>query len=90
MITTYEIFHGLVDTDPSEFFKINQNKTRGHRCNVVLNKCRLDVRRNFYPQRIVKEWNYLSANIVKAKDAITFEKLFDRLHRDSKFEYKLN
>ena len=25
MITTYNIFHGLVDTDPSKFFKINQN-----------------------------------------------------------------
>ena len=30
MITTYKIFHGLVDTDPSsKFFKINQNKTKG-------------------------------------------------------------
>ena len=54
MITTYKIFHGLVDTDPSKFFKINQNKTRGHRYKIVLNKCRLDVRKNFYSQRIVK------------------------------------
>ena len=30
------------------------------------------------------------ANIPEAKDVITFEKLFDRLHGDSKFEFKLN
>ena len=90
MITTYKIFHGLVDTDPSNFFKINQNKTRGHRYKIVLNKCRLNARKNFYSQRIVKEWNCLPANIVEAKDVITFEKLFDRLHGDSKFEFKLN
>ena len=90
MITTYKVFHGLVDTDPSKFFKINQNKTRGHRYKIVLNKCRLDVRKNFYSQRIVKEWNCLPSNIVEAKDVITFEKLFDRLHGDSKFEFKLN
>ena len=67
---------------------INQNKTRAHRYKIVLNKCRLDVRKNFYSQRIVKEWNCLPSNIVEAKDVITFEKLFDRLHGDSKFEFK--
>ena len=57
MITTYKIFHGLVDADPSKFFKINHNKTRGHRYKIVLNKFRLDVRKSFNSQRIVKEWN---------------------------------
>ncbi len=90
MITTYKIFHGLIDTDPSKFFKINDNKTRGHKYKIVLNKCRLDVRKNFYSQRIIKEWNCLPADIVEAKNAITFEKLFDRLHGDSKYEFKLN
>ena len=90
MITTYKIFHGLIDTDPSKFFKINDNKTRGHKYKIVLNKCRLDVRKNFYLQRIAKEWNCLPADIVEAKNAITFEKLFDRLHGDSKYEFKLN
>ena len=90
MITNYKILHGLVDIDPSKFFKILQNKTRGHRYEIVLNKCRLDVRKNFYSQRIVKEWNCLQSNIVEAKDVITFEELFDRLHGESKFEFKLN
>ena len=43
----------------------------------------LDVRKNFYSQRMVKEWNCLPANIVDAKDVIISEKLFDRLNRDS-------
>ena len=90
MITTYKIFHGPVDTDSSKFFKINQNKTKGHRYKIVLNKCRLDVRKNFFSQQIVKEWNCLPTNIVEAKDVIIFERLFDRLHGDSKFEFKLN
>ena len=59
------------------------NKTRGHKYKIVLNECRLDVRKNFYSQRIVKGWNCLPANIVDAKDVITFEKLFDRLYGDS-------
>ena len=70
---------------------------RGHRYKIVLNKCRLDVRKNFYSQPIVKEWNCLPANIVNAKDGTTFEELgtsfeelFDRLHGDSKYEFKLN
>ena len=90
MITTYKIFHGLIDADPSMFFKLNNNKTRGHRFKIVLNKCRLNVRKNFYSQRVIQEWNSLPADIVEAKDVITFEKLFDSLHGNSKFELKLN
>ena len=89
MITTYKLFHGLIDADPSKFFKLNDNKTRGHKFKIVLNKCRLDVRKNFYSQRIIKEWNCLPASIVEAKDVIHFEKIFDSLHGDSKFVFKL-
>jgi ribonucleases P/MRP protein subunit RPP40 len=89
MITTYKLFHGLIDADPSKFFKLNDNKTRGHKFKIVLNKCRLDVRKNFYSQRIIKEWNCLPASIVEAKDVIHFEKLFDSLHGDSKFVFNL-
>ena len=63
----------LQTNDGEHLFKITQNKTRGHTYKIVLNKCRLDAEKNFYSQRIVKEWNCLPANIVKAKDAITFE-----------------
>ncbi len=75
MITTYKLFHGLIDANPLKFFKCNDNKTRGHRYQVVLIKCRLDIRNKFYSQRIVKEWNSLPANVVDAKDVGTFEKL---------------
>ena len=79
MIKTYKIFHGFVDTGPSKLFKINQNKTRGHKYKIVLNKYRLDARINFYSQQIVKEWTCLPVNIVEAKDVITFEELFDKI-----------
>ena len=49
MFTTYKLFHGLIDADPSKFFKLGGNKTRGRKFKIVLNKCRLDVRKNFFP-----------------------------------------
>ena len=57
MITIYKLFHGLIDADPSKFIKLNDNKARGHKFKIVLNKCRLDVRKNFYSKRIIKERN---------------------------------
>ena len=67
MITTYKICHGFNDSDPFKFLKVNENKTRGHRYRIMLNKCRLDVKKNFHSQRMVKEWNCLPVNIVKER-----------------------
>ena len=89
MITIYKLFHGLIDANPLKFFKCNDNKTRGHRYKVVLNKCRLDIRKNFYSQRIIKEWNSLPANVVDAKDVVTFEQFYDSLNGNSKFKFRV-
>ena len=92
MITTYIKYFmaSLTLTPQSSSRSTTIRQGVGDKYTIVLNKCRLDVRKNFYSQRIVKDWNSLPANMVEAKDVITFEKLFDRIHGGYKFEFELN
>ena len=89
MITTYKIFHGLIDTNVSNFFRINRNNNRGHNFKIVLEKCRLNIRKQFYSQRVVNDWNRLPSDVVNAKDVLTFEKLYDFLNKDTQYVFEL-
>ncbi len=90
MITTFKLFHGLIDTESSRFFKINNNRTRGHEFKIVVNKSRLDIRKHFFSQRVINEWNSLKKEIVNADNVLNFEKLYDSFRRDEKYNFCTN
>ena len=64
-IEVFKISNGHENTDPSTFFKIKTGKiTRGRDFALVKGQSRLDVRKYYFSQRTVNEWNKLSADCV--------------------------
>ena len=81
IIATFKILTGLVDVDASSLFTLSQtSNTRGHDMKLFkkrLNKG-LNLRKHFFTQRGVDNWNRLPAKVVKAKTTNQFKISFDK------------
>ena len=76
MIEVIEVFKFLKDinkTDSGQWFHLANNvRTRGHRLKLVKNRSRLDIRKNFFSQRVVNDWNSLPEVVVEAESINSF------------------
>jgi len=65
LILTYKILFGLTDMNQSDFFTFadRTHSTRGHAYKLLLSHFRVDVRKCFFAERIVKPWNNLPAEL---------------------------
>jgi len=63
LLHTYKIMFRYVDTDKDAFFKLVDSAivTRGHNYKLYANYSRVDARKHFFCNRIVKTWNSLKA-----------------------------
>ena len=68
----FKIMKGIVDLNYRTFFKLSTNNTRGHELKLFKQRSRLNVRRNFFSQRIVKSWNELPEEIVNCTTVLHF------------------
>jgi len=77
LIYTYKILCGHVDVDFNNFFRFNNNSTRGHCYKLHVNCCRVDVRKNFFTNRIIHTWNKLPLNEYSFRNLNAFKVLLD-------------
>ena len=77
MITTFKMSHGMIDTDSEVFFERSTSVTRGHNLKLFKFASSSSLRKNYFSNRVINEWNNLPATIVNAKSVIEFEKLYD-------------
>jgi hypothetical protein len=69
----YKILFGIVDVDYSTMFSLNTaQRTRGHDYKLNVQRSRLETRRHFFSNRIVKLWNSLPAQPQHFKSYKTF------------------
>ena len=74
VIQVYKIIHGIDRIEISMFFKLaNDERTRGHRYNIVKQRCRTNKRKIFFSNRIVDTWNSLPPEIVESPNINTFK-----------------
>ena len=72
----FKIVHGLMDIEFDDWFSFNTNNTRGHSLKLNVNRSRLDIRKHFLCNRVIKMWNNLPESVVslnsleKFKDSI--------------------
>jgi len=61
LIETFKILNGYYDIDWSNLFTLNHTShgTRGHHLKLQKHQCRLQVRADFFANKIVNEWNCL-------------------------------
>ena len=87
IIMVLKIMKGIVDLNYTTFFKLSTNNTRGHELKLFKQRSRLNVRRNFFSQRIVESWNALPEEIVSCTTVLHFEKLYDSFHCERKYNF---
>ena len=69
---------GLSNVDYREFFKISVNrKTRGHRMKLEKNRSKSNIRKYFFSQRVVNEWNGLPESVIEAESVNSFKNRYD-------------
>lgn len=78
-LEVFKIVQGLESTDQSVFFELSEdNRTRRHQLKSKMHHCRLiDVRKCFFSQRIISEWNNLPKEAMCDTTVNSFESKID-------------
>ena len=89
LIETFKILSKKYDPDVCEgFIDLREDSiTRGHSLKIFKHGCRLNVRKNCFPNRIVDVWNALPEQVVSAKSVESFEGRLDKFLRGQDFVY---
>ena len=81
MIEAFKLLKGIAKLDYSLFFKLSGDfKVRGLTYNIVKNSFRLDVRKNFFSNRVMDAWNELPQYVVNVETVNSFKARFDKFY----------
>ena len=85
LIEVFKILKGFSKVDYTHFFQLVKNsKTRGNKYKLVKSRSRLDIRKHFFSQRVVNEWNKLPNSVVEAECVNSFKNKYDSYVRREK------
>ena len=80
LIQTFKVLKGIDKVDYRKFFRLNAvSRTRGHSLKLSKSRSRLEIRKNFFSQRVVNSWNNLPQTVVDADSVNSFKNLLDRV-----------
>ena len=94
MIQTYKFVNKVDDVDATKFFHFSSMQ-HGHATRQAASisgneavpslglsrsQCKLELRNNFYSQRVVEPWNALPAEVQRASSVDDFKMKYDRFH----------
>ncbi len=78
MIEVYKYINGYYKTERPQFDLFTSSRdTRGNSLKLNKNRHRLDVRGNYFSERVVNTWNSLPDSVVRAPSVNTFKSQFD-------------
>jgi Reverse transcriptase (RNA-dependent DNA polymerase)/Endonuclease-reverse transcriptase len=78
MILTYKILHKKVDLGRNILRLNRDSRTRGHSLKLSKRQSRLNIRKNFFVNRIVDRWNGLQEGVVDSISVDAFKRAYDR------------
>jgi len=66
LIETFKVVNRKYDINPELFFQLDEGDRRGHDQKLFKKRFRLNVRKYAFSNRVIDNWNLLSANCVTA------------------------
>ena len=91
MIDVFKYVHGIYDTDRPHFEPsrtTTSKETRGHSLKLTKQHCRLNMRGNYFSQRVINTWNSLPDTVVTAPTVNCFKCRLDAFWIDSPAMYE--
>ena len=74
---------GLDRVDADSLFPMSDTTTRGHSRKIFVQYSRLELRKTFFSQRVVKDWNSLPQSVVEAESLDQFKVVWTGIGRGS-------
>ena len=74
LIETFKIMNGEYDLNRDLFFQIDEGGRRGHDQKLFKKRFRLDIRKYAFSNRVIDNWNSLSARCINCNTINTFKK----------------
>ena len=82
LIETFKILNKLEDINHEKFFTMSSHNTgtRGHNLKVFKKRLTkgLEIRKHFFSQRVVSEWNMLPPTVVNAQTTNQFKNRLEK------------
>ena len=90
MIQCYKIFNGIVRVKAEDIFTLippatTRSTTFGHHQRILRQKATNRTRINAFSQRVIKDWNDLSKEVVEATSVNSFKNKLDEYWRHRRF-----
>ena len=91
MIEVYKIINNIYDSAVVPSLVRNYNtRTRGNSCKLLVERCKYDLRKFSFCNRIISVWNSLSENVVTSPTVNSFKNNLDKFwkHEDVLYNYE--
>ena len=89
MIQVYKILHDIDKADSEKLFQMAAyTSTRGHPLKLFKKRCRLNLRKNYFSQRVIDQWNGLPINLVTAPSLNAFKSRLNKFWKDHPFKFR--
>ena len=85
LIETYKIVTGKENVNREKFFHIippRGNPELRHDKKIFKKRCQTEVRKHFFTQRVIDNWNGRSKEVIESEKTGTFKKRLDRENRE--------
>ena len=79
LIEAFKMIKGFNKSEYTRFFTmIQNNRTRGHKLKIVKNRSRSNIRKSFFSQRVVNDWNALPVIVIESESVNSFKNNYDK------------
>ena len=73
LLEVFKILKGFVKVDPATHFSMSDRRSRGHTLKLEKPRARLELRRQFFSNRVIDAWNLQPGHMVEATSTNMFK-----------------